>query len=68
MPDWSVEKWGLSARETEAMAVSLRETTDEAMAGQSPVFIKYLANDLGAAGIPVVTLTYFRRRSSRDPP
>ncbi len=46
---------GMSVREIEAMAVGLRETTDEAMVGQSPAFIKYLVNDLDAAGVPVVT-------------
>lgn len=46
---------GMSVREIEAMAVGLRETTDETMAGQSPAFIKFLVNDLDAAGIPVVT-------------
>ncbi len=46
---------GMSVREIEAMAVGLRETTDEAMCGQSPAFIKYLVNDLDAAGVPVVT-------------
>ena len=46
---------GMSVREIEAMAVGLRETTDEAMVGQSPAFIKYLVDDLDAAGVPVVT-------------
>ena len=46
---------GMSTREIEAMAVGLRETTDEAMVGQSPQFIRYLVNDLDASGIPVVT-------------
>lgn len=46
---------GMSVREIEAMAVGLRETTDEAVIGQSPGFIKYLVDDLHAAGVPVVT-------------
>lgn len=45
----------MSVREIEAMAVGLRETTDEAMCGQSPALIKYLVNDLGAAGVPIIT-------------
>ncbi len=46
---------GMSVREIEAMAVGLRETTDETVIGQSPEFIRYLVNDLDAAGVPVVT-------------
>ncbi len=46
---------GMSVREIEAMAVGLRETLDETVISQSPSFIKYLINDLDAAGIPVVT-------------
>lgn len=46
---------GMSVREIEAMAVGLRETLDETVIGQSPSFIKYLINDLDAAGVPVVT-------------
>jgi len=46
---------GMSVREIEAMAVGLRETLDETMIGQSPAFIKYLVEDLDAAGVPMVT-------------
>ena len=46
---------GMSVREIEAMAVGLRETLDMDMISQSPQFIKYLVDDLDAAGIPVVT-------------
>ena len=46
---------GMSVREIEAMAVGLRETTDETVISQSPSFIEYLVNQLTKAGIPVVT-------------
>jgi len=46
---------GMSVREIEAMAVGLRETTDEAVIGQSPAFIRYLAERLQTHAIPVVT-------------
>jgi tryptophanase len=46
---------GMSVREIEAMAVGLRETTDEAVIGQSPSFIRYLVERLQAHRIPVVT-------------
>lgn len=46
---------GISVREIEAMAVGLRETQDETMISQSPMFIKYLVEDLAKRGIPVVT-------------
>ncbi len=46
---------GMSVREIEAMAVGLRETTDESVIGQSPSFIRYLAERLEKHGIPVVT-------------
>ena len=46
---------GMSVREIEAMAVGLRETIDDTIISQSPNFIRYLVNDLDAAGIPVVT-------------
>jgi len=46
---------GMSVREIEAMAVGLRETLDMDMISQSPQFIKYLVENLDAAGIPVVT-------------
>jgi tryptophanase len=46
---------GMSVREMEAMAVGLRETTDEAVIGQSPQFIEYLVGRLDKLGLPVVT-------------
>jgi tryptophanase len=46
---------GMSVREIEAMAVGLRETTDETVIGQSPSFIRYLVERLEALGVPVVT-------------
>jgi len=46
---------GMSVREIEAMAVGLRETTDEAVIGQSPMFIRYLVERLQTHGVPVVT-------------
>jgi tryptophanase len=46
---------GMSVREIEAMAVGIRETTDETVISQSPSFIAYLVNKLDALGIPVVT-------------
>jgi tyrosine phenol-lyase len=45
---------GMSIREIEAMAVGLRETTDETVISQSPEFIKYCVEELDNAGIPVV--------------
>lgn len=45
---------GISVREIEAMAVGLRETLDESVAGQSLAFIEHLATRLDAAGVPVV--------------
>ncbi len=46
---------GMSVREIEAMAVGIRETTDETVISQSPSFIAYLVNELDKIGIPVVT-------------
>jgi tyrosine phenol-lyase len=46
---------GVSIREIEAMAVGLRETTDETVIGQSPLFIEYAVNGLDKLGIPVIT-------------
>ena len=46
---------GMSVREIEALAVGLRETTDETCISQSPQFIKFLVETLDAKGIPVVT-------------
>ncbi len=45
---------GMSVREIEAMAVGLRETQDENVIGQSPSFIRYLAEQLTRHGVPVV--------------
>lgn len=46
---------GMSVREIEAMAVGLRETTDQTVISQSPAFIKYAVEKLDEAGIPVLT-------------
>lgn len=46
---------GMSVREIEAMAVGLREALDFNVIKHSPEFIKYLVDNLDAAGIPVVT-------------
>ena len=46
---------GMSVREIEAMAVGIRETTDETVISQSPSFIAYLVNELDKLGIPVIT-------------
>jgi tyrosine phenol-lyase len=46
---------GMSVREIEAMAVGLRETLDESVIGQSPMFIKYMVAQLEKNGVPVVT-------------
>jgi tyrosine phenol-lyase len=46
---------GMSVREIEAMAVGIRETTDETVISQSPSFIAYLVNELEKLDIPVVT-------------
>ncbi len=46
---------GMSVREIEATAVGLRETTDETVISQSPMFIRYLVERLETLGIPVVT-------------
>ncbi len=46
---------GMSVREIEAMAVGLRETTDETVISQSPMFIEYAVNELDKLGIPVIT-------------
>ena len=46
---------GISTREIEAMAVGLYETLDETMISQSPLFIKYLVEQLDSFDIPVVT-------------
>lgn len=46
---------GMSIREIEAMAVGLRETTDETVISQSPKFIEYAVNEMDKLGIPVIT-------------
>ena len=46
---------GMSIREIEAMAVGLRETTDETVINQSPSFIAHLVGELEKLNIPVVT-------------
>jgi tyrosine phenol-lyase len=46
---------GMSIREIEAMAVGLRETTDETVISQSPMFIEYAVKEMDKLGIPVIT-------------
>jgi tryptophanase len=46
---------GMSVREMEAMAVGIQETMDIDMISQGPMFIKYMVDELIAAGVPVVT-------------
>jgi tryptophanase len=46
---------GISVREIEAMAVGLYETLDEGMISQSPSFIKFLVEEAGKHGVPMVT-------------
>jgi tryptophanase len=46
---------GISVREIEAMAVVFRETADETVISQSPMFIEYTVNELDKLGIPVIT-------------
>lgn len=46
---------GMSVREMEAMTVGLEETMDEDVISQSPGFIRFMAEQLTALGIPVVT-------------
>lgn len=46
---------GMSVREIEAMAIGLRESTDESVIGQSPSFIRYLVGRLESHNVPVVT-------------
>jgi tryptophanase len=46
---------GMSIREIEAMAVGFRETADETIISQSPMFIEYAVNEMDKAGIPVIT-------------
>lgn len=46
---------GMSVKEMEAIRVGLDDTLDEETIAQGPQFIAYLAAELEAAGIPVVT-------------
>ncbi len=46
---------GMSTKEVEAMAVGLREMTDENVAGISPQFIEYFVGRLLENGVPAVT-------------
>lgn len=46
---------GMSVREIEALAVGLRETLDEQMINQGPLFIEFMVKELLARGVPVVT-------------
>ena len=46
---------GMSTKEIEAMAVGIREMTDENVAGSSVEFIKYFVNKLKEKNVPVVT-------------
>lgn len=46
---------GMSTKEIEAMAVGLREMTDQNVAGSSPEFIEYFVGKLVENGVPAVT-------------
>jgi tryptophanase len=46
---------GMSTKEVEAMAVGIREMTDDNVAGASVEFIKYFVTELDKRGVPVVT-------------
>jgi len=46
---------GMSTKEIEAMAVGLREMTDQTVASSGADFIKYFVERLDEAGVPVVT-------------
>jgi tyrosine phenol-lyase len=46
---------GMSTKEVEAMAVGLREMTEQAVASSSADFIEYFVNRLDEMGVPVVT-------------
>ncbi len=46
---------GMSVREIEALAVGLEETMDDDMISQGPLFIEFMAQELIARGVPVVT-------------
>jgi len=46
---------GMSTREIEALAVGLKEFTDETVVSQMPEFIEFMVSELDKAKIPVVT-------------
>jgi len=46
---------GMSSREIEAIAVGIEEAMDIDNISQAPQFIKYMVDELTAAGVPVVT-------------
>ncbi len=46
---------GMSTKEVEAMAVGIREMTDDSVAGATPEFVEYFVNRLLEYGVPVVT-------------
>lgn len=46
---------GMSTKEVEAMAVGIREMTDDNVAGATPEFIEYFVARLLEKGVPVVT-------------
>lgn len=46
---------GMSVKEMEAIRVGLDDTLDEDIIAQGPMFIEYFAQELEAAGIPIVT-------------
>ena len=46
---------GMSVREMEAIAIGLKETMDEDMISQGPIFIEFMVNELLKRKIPVVT-------------
>lgn len=46
---------GMSVREMEALRVGLRESMDEHIINQGPLFIEYMVNELDKKGIPVIT-------------
>ena len=46
---------GMSVREMEAIVVGLDETMDEDIISQGPQFIRYMVDELKAAGVPVIT-------------
>ncbi|NLT31391.1 MAG: tryptophanase, partial [Propionibacterium sp.] len=46
---------GMSVREMEALAIGLEETMDPEVINQGPEFIAYMAKELLARGVPIVT-------------